>query len=197
MAMTVRWQVAAALAGGTFELGDRVACLRGTGSPPLAARGTVVGEASELAAFLVGRLHHGNLLQCWVRSFTSSSASARSGQARLDQGRSSNVSGRQLPTAAAPAHATRHCAFSSMAGIYDDDAVEVLFDEPSAEGTDLHGKARGRHGGMLPATQLLNLSKPQAVAATGACTAHTWWICTVDKACGLQADGLPVRGFAE
>lgn len=38
------WQVAAALAGGSFELGDRVACLRGTGSPPLAARGTVVGE---------------------------------------------------------------------------------------------------------------------------------------------------------
>jgi Xrn1 SH3-like domain len=54
--------------------------------------------------------------------------------------------------------------------VYDDDAVEVLFDEPFTEGTDLHGKARGRHGGMLPATQLLNLSKPQAVAATGACT---------------------------
>lgn len=53
------------------------------------------------------------------------------------------------------------------AGIYDDDAVEVLFDEPFAEGTDLHGRAAGQSGGMLPATELLNLSKPQAVAATG------------------------------
>ena len=53
------------------------------------------------------------------------------------------------------------------AGIYDDDALEVLFDEDFAEGTDLHGRARGRAGGMLPATELLNLSKPQAVAAKG------------------------------
>lgn len=36
--------VGAALAGGTFELGDRVACLRGTGMPALGARGTVVGR---------------------------------------------------------------------------------------------------------------------------------------------------------
>ena len=36
--------VTAALAGGQFELGDRVACLRGTGTPPLGLRGTVVGE---------------------------------------------------------------------------------------------------------------------------------------------------------
>lgn len=35
--------MAAALAGGAFDLGDRVACLRGTGSPALGARGTVVG----------------------------------------------------------------------------------------------------------------------------------------------------------
>lgn len=66
-----------------------------------------------------------------------------------------------------------------MTGIYDDDAVEVLFDEPFAEGTDLHGKARGRHGGMLPATQLLNLSKPQAVAATGVCTACADGVCVI------------------
>ena len=35
--------VTAALAGGQFELGDRVACLRGTGTPPLGLRGSVVG----------------------------------------------------------------------------------------------------------------------------------------------------------
>ena len=35
--------VSAALAGGIFELGDRVACMRGTGTPPLGLRGTVVG----------------------------------------------------------------------------------------------------------------------------------------------------------
>lgn len=52
--------------------------------------------------------------------------------------------------------------------MYDDDAVEVLFDAPFAEGADLHGRAVGRTGGMLPATELLNLSKPHAVAAPGA-----------------------------
>ena len=35
--------VSSALAGGIFEIGDRVACMRGTGTPPLGLRGTVVG----------------------------------------------------------------------------------------------------------------------------------------------------------
>lgn len=32
------------LTGGPFELGDRVACVRATGSPPFGLRGTVIGE---------------------------------------------------------------------------------------------------------------------------------------------------------
>ena len=38
--------VSAALAGGVFELGDRAACMRGTGTPPLGLRGTIVGAPS-------------------------------------------------------------------------------------------------------------------------------------------------------
>lgn len=38
-----RGLVASALAGGHFDLGDRVACLRAHSQPPLGARGTVVG----------------------------------------------------------------------------------------------------------------------------------------------------------
>ena len=146
-------QVAAALAGGTFELGDRVACLRGTGSPPLAARGTVVGEAPACGTLVITAV----ALQPPSACVT--------GQCVSDQGCGSRDGSGQRSTAAVPAF--RHRACRTIAGIYDDDAVEVLFDEPFAEGTDLHGKARGRHGGMLPAAQLLNLSKPQAVAATG------------------------------
>ncbi len=44
-------QAASAVAGGEFELGDRVVVLRGTGSPPFGARGTVIGvheDACEL-----------------------------------------------------------------------------------------------------------------------------------------------------
>ncbi|KAA6417737.1 MAG: 5 -3 exoribonuclease 1, partial [Trebouxia sp. A1-2] len=40
---TEKGGVASELAGGTFDLGDRVACLKSTGSPPLGSRGTVVG----------------------------------------------------------------------------------------------------------------------------------------------------------
>lgn len=61
-------------------------------------------------------------------------------------------------------------AWLVYAGVYDDDAVEVLFDVPFGEGTDLHGRANGRVGGMLPTGDLLNISKPQAVAASGVTT---------------------------
>ncbi|DBA92644.1 TPA: hypothetical protein ACH3X1_002861 [Trebouxia sp. C0004] len=40
---TEKGGVASELAGGAFDLGDRVACLKSTGSPPLGSRGTVVG----------------------------------------------------------------------------------------------------------------------------------------------------------
>jgi hypothetical protein len=46
--------LAAALAGGVFELGDRVAAIGGSGSPPFASRGTVVGvydDAVEVSEF--------------------------------------------------------------------------------------------------------------------------------------------------
>lgn len=40
--------VSAELAGGVFELGDRAACMRGTGTPPLGLRGTIVGASFPL-----------------------------------------------------------------------------------------------------------------------------------------------------
>lgn len=80
---------AAALAGGAFDLGDRVAAVGGAGPAPFGARGTVVG-------------------------------------------------------------------------VYDD-AVEVLFDEDFAGGTDLSGRCAGSCGAMLLGRELLNLSKPAAV----------------------------------
>jgi hypothetical protein len=39
--------VAAALAGGVFDIGDRVACIGGSGSPAFGTRGTVVGVIDE------------------------------------------------------------------------------------------------------------------------------------------------------
>ena len=54
------------------------------------------------------------------------------------------------------------------AGVHDD-ACEVLFDVPFPEGSDLSGRCNGKCGGILAAGELLNLSKPHAVAVTGAC----------------------------
>ncbi|KAK9818370.1 hypothetical protein WJX72_011521 [[Myrmecia] bisecta] len=88
-----RGGVAMALAGGVFELGDRVASIRATGTPPFGLRGTVVG------------VH--------------------------------------------------------------EDACEVLFDADFLGGNDLHGRCNGSCGLIIPADQLLNLSKPQAIQATG------------------------------
>lgn len=59
------------------------------------------------------------------------------------------------------------------AGVYEDDAVEVVFDAEWDAGSDLHGRATGRVGGMVALSDLLNLSKPQAVAATGQ---HCGWL---------------------
>lgn len=53
------------------------------------------------------------------------------------------------------------------AGVYEDDAVEVVFDAEWEGGSDLHGRATGQFGGMVALSDLLNLSKAQAVAATG------------------------------
>jgi 5'-3' exoribonuclease 1 len=58
-------------------------------------------------------------------------------------------------------------ARGTVVGLYDE-AVEVLFDAPFAGGTDLFGRCAGAHGALLPATHLLNLSKPHAVKAEGA-----------------------------
>ena len=93
---------AAALAGGAFDVGDRVASIAapGTGDakaapPPFGARGTVVG-------------------------------------------------------------------------VHEEDAVEVLFDTSWPGGSDLHGRATGASGAVVAPETLLNLSKPAALAATGA-----------------------------
>ena len=40
--------ISSALAGGVFELGDRVACMQGAGTPPLGLRGTIVGTPTTL-----------------------------------------------------------------------------------------------------------------------------------------------------
>ena len=54
----------------------------------------------------------------------------------------------------------------TVVGVYDD-AVEVLFDQEFLGGTDLFGRCNGNFGAMLPADQLLNLSRPHAVKAEG------------------------------
>lgn len=85
----------AALAGGSFEVGERIVCIAGTGVPPFGARGTVIG-------------------------------------------------------------------------VYEEDgAVEVLFDEEFLGGTDLFGRCSDSRGGLLAATDLLNLSRPAAINAQG------------------------------
>ncbi|GAB4816899.1 hypothetical protein N2152v2_003945 [Parachlorella kessleri] len=89
-----RGAVVVALAGGTFEIGDRVTSLCGSGTPPFGHRGTVVGVI--------------------------------------------------------------------------DEAVEVLFDCEFPGGTDLYGRCHGNSGLLVPAAELLNLSKPHAVKAEGA-----------------------------
>ena len=93
---------ATALAGGTFDVGDRVASIAAPGSgdataapPPFGARGTVVG-------------------------------------------------------------------------VHEEEAVEVLFDCPWAGGSDLHGRCAGASGAVVSPEALLNLSKPHALAASGA-----------------------------
>ncbi|KAI3438723.1 hypothetical protein D9Q98_001143 [Chlorella vulgaris] len=90
---TEKGGVAAALAGGVFDIGDRVACIGGSGSPAFGTRGTVVGVI--------------------------------------------------------------------------DEAVEVVFDCEVAGGSDLYGRCSGNCGMLLPASDMLNLSKPAAVKAEG------------------------------
>ncbi|KAL4425618.1 hypothetical protein ABPG75_009634 [Micractinium tetrahymenae] len=90
---TEKGGMAAALAGGVFDIGDRVAAITGSGSPAFGCRGTVVGTY--------------------------------------------------------------------------DDAVEVVFDSEVAGGSDLYGRCNGTCGMLLPASDLLNLSKPAAVKAEG------------------------------
>ncbi|KAK9865531.1 hypothetical protein WJX84_008983 [Apatococcus fuscideae] len=89
-----RGGVTAALAGGFFELGDRVASLRAGSVPPLGVRGTIVG-------------------------------------------------------------------------IYED-ACEVLFDTDFTGGTSLNGRCLPGRGLIMSNFQLLNLSKPHAIPASGA-----------------------------
>ena len=91
---TTRGGVVDALVGGTFAVGDRVACVKADGGPPFGARGTVVG-----------------------------------------------------------AH---------------DDALEILLDAPFPGGDDLHGRCDGAQGAVLAPAACLNLSRPHAIAATGA-----------------------------
>jgi 5'-3' exoribonuclease 1 len=90
---TEKGGMTAALAGGVFDIGDRVAAITGSGSPPFGSRGTVVGTY--------------------------------------------------------------------------DDAVEVVFDAEVPGGSDLYGRCNGNCGMLLPASDLLNLSKPSAVKAEG------------------------------
>lgn len=57
--------------------------------------------------------------------------------------------------------------FHMVVGVHDD-ACEVLFDLSFPEGTDLAGRCSSKCGAILAASELLNLSKPHAVAVTGA-----------------------------
>ena len=52
------------LSGGTFDIGDRVASLSGTGTPPFGARGTVVGIIDD--ALEVGGTVGGTAAVLWV-----------------------------------------------------------------------------------------------------------------------------------
>jgi 5'-3' exoribonuclease 1 len=63
----------------------------------------------------------------------------------------------------APAFGSR----GTVVGVYDE-AVEVLFDSEFLGGNDLFGRCNGDFGAMLPADQILNLSRPHAVKAEGA-----------------------------
>lgn len=63
----------------------------------------------------------------------------------------------------APAFGSR----GTVVGVYDE-AVEVLFDQEFLGGNDLFGRCNGEAGAMLPADQILNLSRPHAVKAEGA-----------------------------
>jgi 5'-3' exoribonuclease 1 len=63
----------------------------------------------------------------------------------------------------APAFGSR----GTVVGVYDE-AVEVLFDQEFLGGNDLFGRCNGNYGAMLPADQILNLSRPHAVRAEGA-----------------------------
>ena len=50
--------------------------------------------------------------------------------------------------------------------------TQVLFDSEFSGGTDLYGRCHGSCGALLPAAELLNLSKPHAVRAEGAAAPH-------------------------
>jgi len=63
----------------------------------------------------------------------------------------------------APAFGSR----GTVVGVYDE-SVEVLFDQEFVGGNDLFGRCNGEYGAMLPAEQILNLSRPHAVKAEGA-----------------------------
>lgn len=67
-----------------------------------------------------------------------------------------------VANAGAPVFGSR----GTVVGVYDD-AVEVLFDQEFLGGNDLFGRCIGNYGAMLPADQLLNLSRPHAVKAEG------------------------------
>lgn len=45
----------AALAGGVFDIGDRVAAITGSGSPPFGSRGTVVGTYDDAVEVRTGK----------------------------------------------------------------------------------------------------------------------------------------------
>jgi hypothetical protein len=49
------------LAGGAFEPGDRVVVLRGTGSPPFGARGTVIGVLPNVIEVLMDQDYAGGV----------------------------------------------------------------------------------------------------------------------------------------
>jgi hypothetical protein len=68
-----------------------------------------------------------------------------------------------VSSSGAPAFGSR----GTVVGVYDE-AVEVLFDQEFLGGNDLFGRCNGDFGAMVPADQILNLSRPHAVKAEGA-----------------------------